>query len=99
MDIKDLLTLANAGFTKDDIASLLEPKEQKVTEPTVETKEVTQQKTETPKETTSTSLLTDEQFDKLAQLINKGNASIDLPQKKSTEDTLSEHFKNLVIGG
>lgn len=44
-------------------------------------------------------MMTDAQIEKLAQMLNRGNASIDLPKQKSANEILSEHFISLMNGG
>lgn len=43
-------------------------------------------------------MMTDVQIEKLAQMLNRGTATIDLPQPRNIEETLSDHFKNLMLG-
>lgn len=43
-------------------------------------------------------LMTDSQIEKLAQLINRGNASIDMPTQKPVSEVLGEHFADIMNG-
>lgn len=43
-------------------------------------------------------LMTDRQIEKLAQLINRGNASIDMPTQKPVSEVLGEHFADIMNG-
>lgn len=43
-------------------------------------------------------MMTDAQIEKLAQMLNRGSASIDMPQPRQTEEILSEHFANIMLG-
>lgn len=52
----------------------------------------------TPQTTTNVNfapMMSDAQVEKLAQLLNRGQATIDLPQQKNIEDILGEHYKEL----
>lgn len=59
---------------------------------------------ETPKSTPQTTnvnfapMMTDAQIEKLAQMLNRGNASIDMPTPRDTDKILGEHFSNLMNG-
>lgn len=43
-------------------------------------------------------MMSDAQIEKLAQMLNRGSASIDLPQQKNVSEVLGEHFVDLMNG-
>lgn len=59
---------------------------------------------ETPKSTPQTTnvnfapMMTDAQVEKLAQMLNRGTATIDVPTPRDTDKLLGEHFTNLMNG-
>lgn len=112
MDINDLMKLVNAGFTKKEIMALngnvteTEPKptediNAQQTETPVENKATAEEtKPQTPPQTNVNfaPMMTDAQIEKLAQMLNRGSASIDVPPQKNAEDILGEHYKDLFNG-
>lgn len=104
MDIKELLELTHAGFSKDEILALVSTKTEPATAPIVEptpapkAEEVKVDKVEpaTPAQTAIT--LTDEQLKTLAQTfaVQTTGGTIELP--KSSDEVLSEHFLSILKG-
>lgn len=100
--------LALSGATSSPVG---ESKEVTATEPDVATvddkaevtqPEVTENATATPQpQQTNVNfapMMTDAQVEKLAQMLNRGTATIDLPQPRNTDDILGEHFANVMLG-
>lgn len=107
MTVNDLLALTKAGFTKEEIYALTsganEPKTNEQTKPEQKQTEVAQTQPESkpeaqPEAKQATPALTDAQVKQLAQMLNVGQASIDVPPNVSLDDKMSEHFKNLILG-
>lgn len=113
MSIEELMKLVNAGFTKEEIMALTgnvnTPKEvnneQSVNDTPVENKaeviEETKTTTESTPQTTNVNfvpMMTDSQVEKLAQMLNRGTATIDVPAQRDTNKILGEHFSNLMNG-
>lgn len=104
--------LNQMGFTNEQIMKLAESSAEPQTAP-ITTPVPGAQSTETPnipslvtkevqpepiKEAAPQSVVTDAQIEKLAQLINVGKATIDVPPTVTIDDKLAEHFKALMTG-
>lgn len=108
MDINDILELTRAGFSKDEImamASASKPVEKPTEQPTKQPAEPVaktpeaQPENDTSKgkepEQTQSVTMSNEQFTQLLQKLNLQGASIDVPEKKSPESILGDHFRGL----
>lgn len=102
MTTTEVLELVRAGFTKDEITAMTNTETKPKSEP-VTTEEVTEAKTEQPNiKENALSLIKDliaTEITKAKQEINTKNTEIEIPKTKTTEETLGEHFKSLIIGG
>lgn len=102
MIAKDILKLIDAGFTKDEIFSLevIVPdragSETTTPEPEAKPEPVPEPKTE-PQQSAGVTL-SDEQFTKLLQQLNRNGASLDVPPDADISTKLGDHFKDLLIG-
>lgn len=98
--------LAITGNTPTETATESTVIEEKAVEEVKEDEPVIDDiKSEEPKESTPLAtnvnfapMMTDAQIEKLAQMLNRGTATIDLPQPRNIDESLSEHFKNLMLG-
>lgn len=109
MDINDILELTRAGFTKEDIMAIASAQKQpeqpgadtttkQPAEPVAKTPEA-QPENDTSKgkepEQSQSVTMSNEQFTQLLQKLNLQGASIDVPEKKSPESILGDHFRGL----
>lgn len=107
MDINDILELTRAGFSKEEILAMAsakpaeKPTEQPTkqpAEPVAKTPEAQPEedksKGKEPEQTQSVTM-SNEQFTQLLQKLNLQGASIDVPEKKSPESILGDHFRGL----
>ena len=110
MDINDILELTRAGFTKDEILAMSSTQKQpeQPGEDTTNKKQPAEQAAKVPeakpekndsegKEPGQTQSVTmsNEQFTQLLQKLNLQGATIDVPEKKSPESILGDHFRGL----
>lgn len=70
----------------DDKAEVTEEKEDKVVSP------------QTTTNVNFAPMMTDAQVEKLAHILNLGNATIDVPNKPNIDESLADHFKALMLG-
>lgn len=105
MKVNEILSLLDAGFTKEEIMSLTTSEH---TEPTPQPTEPVQPEEPKPEPVAprpveqvaaAAPVITDEQITKLAQLINVDKASIDIPPKVSLADQLAANYIELMGGG
>ena len=110
MDINDILELTRAGFTKEDIMAMASAQKQpeQPGADTTKTKQPAEQAAKVPEaqpeedkskgkepEQTQSVTMSNEQFTQLLQKLNLQGASIDVPEKKSPESILGDHFRGL----
>lgn len=100
---EEILTITGTPTPTEEVTQTTV--EEDVAPSIVENKAEEIKKTEvTPKPTPQTTnvnfapMMTDAQIEKLAQMLNRGNASIDMPTPRDTDKVLSEHFSNLMNG-
>lgn len=113
MNVETIVTLLNAGYTKDEISKMENSRpetasEQKATEQKASTPETSEQTSKAAEQTTGTTskmeettkslVMTPEDLEKLAQMIRAGSAEIDLPAKVSIDEKLGEHLKDILLG-
>lgn len=109
MDINDILELTRAGFTKEEILAMSSA-QKKPEEPGADTtkKQPAEQAAKVPEaqpekndsegkepEQTQSVTMSNEQFTQLLQKLNLQGATIDVPEKKSPESILGDHFRGL----
>lgn len=99
---KDILKLIDAGFTKDEIFSLeVSMPDRAGSETAIPEKVPTPEPVQEPKTEPQPSAgvtLSDDQFTKLLQQLNRNGASLDVPPEADMSTKLGEHFKDLMIG-
>lgn len=99
---KDILKLIDAGFTKDEIfsleVSLSDRAGSETTTPEPEANPAPVQEPETEPQQTAGVTLSDEQFTKLLQQLNRNGASLDVPPDADMSTKLGNHFKDILIG-
>lgn len=103
MNVETIVTLLNAGYTKDEISKMGNSRpetasEQKATEQKASTPETSEQTSKAAEQTTKSLVMTPEDLEKLAQMIRAGSAEIDLPAKVSIDEKLGEHLKDILLG-
>lgn len=105
MNASEVLQLINAGFTREEILNLESgnpqinptPAPTEKAEPVTTPEPIIDNPNPTP-EVVAAPMVSDAQIEKLAQLINVGKSTIDLPPQRSLDDLMSKHFSELMLG-
>lgn len=99
---KDVLKLIDAGFTKDEIFALEVRMPDRAGSETATPEDVPTpkpvQEPETEPQQSVGVTLSDEQFTKLLQQLNRNGASLDVPPEADMSTKLGDHFKDILIG-
>lgn len=101
MNVETIVTLLNAGYTKDEISKMENSRPETASEQKATEQKAAEQTTGTTsktEETTKSLVMTPEDLEKLAQMIRAGSAEIDLPAKVSIDEKLGEHLKDILLG-
>ena len=88
MTLNDVVALAHAGFSREQIMTLAQ------TVPSVMPQATPQAMPQAMPQTG----LTESQFAQLLQSVNTASATIDIPPTVSLDDKLAEHFTSMLIG-
>lgn len=103
MNANEVFKLLEAGFTKAEIMALKEgttPEPAPVPNEPAPAPVVTEPAPQpTGPQAAAAPVVTDAQIEKLAQLINVGKATIDVPPTVTLDDQLEAHFRTLMTGG
>jgi len=110
MNINDILTLTQAGWSKDEIIALSSaenpapaapiavPAAEPVPAPAPAPVKVEPVANPTPAPAQPSPVLTQEQFTQLLQAVKLNNATVDLPPKFNLDEQLASHF-TAIMGG
>ena len=95
MTLSDVIALAHAGFSKEQIMTFAQPVAQPIAQPVA--RPIAQPVAQPIAQAQQTGL-SDNQFAQLLQTINSANATIDIPPTVSVDEKLAEHFTTMLVG-
>ena len=104
MTLNDVVALAHAGFSREQIMTLAQtvpsvmPSATPQAMPQVAQQVTPQAMPQVAQQVTKQAGLTESQFAQLLQSVNTANATIDIPPTVSIDDKLAEHFTSMLVG-
>ena len=104
MTLNDVVALAHAGFSREQIMTLAQvapqvaPQVAQQTAPQTVPSVAPQTVPSVAPQAMPQTGLTESQFAQLLQSVNTANATIDIPPTVSIDDKLAEHFTSMLVG-